>query len=92
MYHSLRPWFCSVHICSSVSITYINMLKTKGPGHSYKAFKGFLRVETCGLRGASPPRPPLGLRPWTPPGALKRAPGPPAATREAPFASLITLA
>ena len=80
MYHSLRPWFCSVHICSSVSIIYINMLKTKGPGHSYKAFKGFLRVETCGLR------------PWTPPGALKRAPGPPAATREAPFASLITLA
>ena len=62
------------------------MLKTKGPGPSYEAFKGFLHVETCGLRRASPPRPPPGLRPWTPPGALKRAPGPLAATREAPFA------
>ena len=66
MYHTLRPWFCSVHICSSVSITYINMLKTKGPGHSYKAFKGFLRVETCGLRGASPPSTPTGASPLDP--------------------------
>ena len=29
-----------------------------------------------GLPGASPPGPPPGLCPWTPPGALTRAPGP----------------
>ena len=49
----------------------------------------FLSVEALELRGASPPRPPPGCCPWTPPGALKRAPGPPAVIGEsyARFAS-----
>ena len=38
--------------------------------------KAFKIAKTPELPGALPPGPPPGRCPWTPPGALKRAPGP----------------
>ena len=42
---------------------------------------GHINAKTQELPGALPPGPPPGRCPWTPPGALKRAPGPPAVKR-----------
>ena len=44
--------------------------------------------KTRELPGALPPGPPSGLRPWTPPGALKQAPGPHAVITLCSFRSL----
>ena len=46
----------------------------------------FTNAKTQELPGALPPAPPPGLCPWTPPGALERAPGPHAVRRSARFA------
>ena len=43
----------------------------------------FTDAKTQELPGALPPGPPPGLCPWTPPGALERAPGPHAVRRSA---------
>ena len=42
---------------------------------------GHINAKTQELPGALPPGPPPGRCPWTPSGALKRAPGPPAVNR-----------
>ena len=41
-----------------------------------EAFWGLKTLKTQELPGALPPGPPSGRCPWTPPGALERAPGP----------------
>ena len=46
----------------------------------------FTDAKTQELPGALPPGPPPGLCPWTPPGALERAPGPHTVRRSACFA------